>query len=462
MKLSSPYSTLALVAASVLSTAGALELTVGDTDSVCSAATELVDGIMDYYLGTRYGGTVGMFQQPYYWWESALVFGGMIDTWKICNNYTYVSTIQSAISHQKGDSNDFYGVPNQTHVEANDDQVFWGFTVLEAAERDFPAYSNNSDDPSYADLALNVYNSMADRWDADNCGGGLRWQIMSNMSGWTYKSTVSNAGVFALGARLARYTGDNELVKSSSRILRWMKKAFFVHAPTDDSDNAGNYYNVYDGADIVNGSCPVVNGAIWSYNYALMTMGSAYLYNATGDDAWGSELDKFLGGIEHYFLSPNATDVLYEYQCLQWGRCNNDQRSFRAIVARALGDVVVLAPSFADRANKIIDASAKGAASACSGGSDGHTCGMSWSDGDWDGFYGLGEQIAALEIIQNSVIGSIGVPCTEETCGDKLDSSSFVTVPAPTVTRHFTKTSTDVHTETHTTSVVTELFYTAK
>lgn len=455
MKLSS-YAAVPLLA-SVLSMANALDLTVGDKESVCDAATEIIDGIMDYYLGTRYGGTIGMFQQPYYWWESGLVFGGMIDTWKICDNYTYVSTIQSAINSQRGDNNDYYGVANQTTVEANDDQVFWGFTVLEAAERGFPAYSNNSDDPSYADLALNVYNSIAARWDTDSCNGGLRWQILSNMSGWDYKSTISNAGVFALGARLARYTGDDELVKSSSRILRWMKGAYFVNQPDTNKD----YYNVYDGADIVNGSCPVVNGALWSYSYALMTMGSAYLYNATGDDAWSSELDKFLGGIEHYFLSPNATDVLYEYQCHLWGRCNNDQRAFRAIVSRTLGEVVQLAPSFADRALKILNASAEGAAKSCSGGTDGHTCGLSWAAGEWDGYYGLGEQIAALEVIQNTVIGDIAPPCTGETCGIEIDDANFTTVPIPTVTRHFTVVATHVETETLTASTVIEQFYTA-
>nr|AIA94325.1 CAZy families GH76 protein [uncultured Pichia] len=44
-----------------ISVTDALDLTIGNKDSVCNAATKIIDGIMDYYEGTRYGGTVGMF-----------------------------------------------------------------------------------------------------------------------------------------------------------------------------------------------------------------------------------------------------------------------------------------------------------------------------------------------------------------------------------------------------------------
>lgn len=440
----------------VLSLTNAIELTVGDVNSVCDASTSLINGIMDYYLGTRYGGTIGMFQQPYYWWEAGLTFDMMIESWSICNNYTYVSIIQDAIYHQKGDENNFYNVANQSDVEANDDQVFWGFTVMEAAERNFPQYSDNSDDPNYAQLALNVYNSMAPRWDADNCGGGLRWQILSNMSGWEYKSEISNAGVFALGARLARYKNENELVRSSNRILKWMKKAYFVNQPDGE-----DYYNVYDGANIVDGSCPVINGVIWSYNYALMTMGTAYLYNTTGDDYWSDELEKFIGGIEHYFINPNTTNILYEYQCYLWGNCNNDQRVFKAVVADSLGKVVQLAPQFKNRALAIINASAEAAAASCSGGSDGHTCGTDWSTDGWDGMYGLGEQVAALSVIQNTVIDQTDIPCQEDTCGVHFEDDSFSTIPITTVTRYHTQTHTETKTMTDTISSDTTVIYTA-
>lgn len=433
----------------------AIDINLGNQDSICNAATEITNGIMDYYLGTRYGGTIGMFQQPYYWWEAGLIFGGMIDTWKICNNDTYVKIIQDAINNQRGDNNDFM-LANQSHVEANDDQVFWGFTVMEAAERNFPLYSNNNNDPNYAQLALNTYNSMAERWDNTTCNGGLRWQIFNNMSGWDYKNTISNAAVYALGGRLARYTNNNELVKSSNRVLKWLKESMFVHQ-IDGND----FYNVNDGAQIENGNCPVVNGALWSYNYAAMLMGTTYIYNTTnGDQYWDNELNLFLGGVENYMLNKTGNNVLYEYQCNLWGKCNNDQRAFRAIVARVLGEVVQLAPAYADRALKIINDSALGAAASCSGGADGKTCGINWGINEWDGWYGLGEQISALEVIQNNLINGIPPPCTENTCGEAINGNDIVLVPVPTITRFFTDINTHIVTETITVSTINQVFYT--
>ncbi len=454
------WGSLACIFAALAGTVNAIDLQVGDQESVCNAATDLVNGIMDYYLGIRYGGTVGMFQQPYYWWESGLAFGSLVDTWKFCDNDTYVSIIQDAFQHQKGADNNFNGVANQSDVEANDDQLFWGFTAMEAAERNFPPYADESDEnPSYAQIALNTYNSMAPRWDANNCDGGLRWQILSNMSGWDYKSTISTAGVYALAGRLARYTGDDEFVKSASRVLRWMKQSNFVMLSDD-----GTYYSVHDGAEIVDGNCPVVNGAIWSYNYATMMMGTVYLYSATNDDSWADELGKFLSGVEHYMVNTTGGNVLYEYQCEQFGSCNNDQRAFRAIVARVLGKIVQLAPNtdYAQRAMTLINESAQGAAASCSGGSDGVTCGMNWGINGWDGLYGLGEEISALEIIQNTLIEQVDAPCKEDTCGAQVDTNNLETIPVPTSTRYFTDVSTQVETSTATVSSVAEVFYSAK
>lgn len=458
MKLSI-FKATALIAASLAPFTNAIDLQVGNKDSVCNAATDITNGIMDYYLGIRENGTIGMFQQPYYWWESGLVFGGMIDTWKFCDNDTYVSIIQDAISAQKGPHNDFTDVTNQTDVEANDDQLFWGFTVMEAAERNFPKLPNN-DDPSYAQMALDVYNSMAPRWDSENCGGGLRWQILSNMSGWDYKSTIATSGVYALAGRLARYTNNDEFTKSANRTLRWMKESMFVYTKEGD-----DFYTVNDGAEIKDNSCAVVNGAVWSYNFATMIMGTTYLYNATnGDSAWGNELGKFIGGVEHYMLNTTGNNVLFEYQCDQWNRCNNDQRAFRAIVARVLGKVVQLAPDtdYATRAMKIIDDSAAGAAKSCSGGSDGKTCGINWGIDGWDGMFGLGEQIAALEVIQNTLIKQVPPPCTEDTCGEDINDDKIQTIPVPTSTRVFTDINTKTQVETVTVSTIDEVFYTGK
>lgn len=424
----------------ILSSTMALSLEVGNLDSSCEAATEIIDGIMDYYTGYRYGGTVGYFQEPYYWWEAGLCFGAMIDTWTICNNDTYVQMLQASIYHQAG-PNFNYMLLNQSHVEANDDQLFWGLTVMEAAERGLPPVDDSSD-ASYLEMSQAVYNTVWERWNDASCGGGLSWQIFSNMSGYDYKSTASNAGLFALGARLGRFTGNQLYFDTCTRVSEWLKESSFVTKQDD-------YYIVYDGADETN-NCGTINGYIWSYNYALMIMGSTYMYNATGDSAWSDDLQLYLNGLEHYMV---VNGVLNEYAC-ETRQCNNDQRVFKAVVARSLGEVVQLVPSMAAQAQSILDTSAAAAALSCSGGSDGKTCGMNWTIGGWDGMYGLGEQICALETIQNSVISQAKPPLkASDVSNDDGDFTFGLESLTPTLLTR-THTSFNTHTVEATTTVL--------
>ena len=71
---------------------------------------------------------------------------------------------------------------NQTLDEGNDDQVFWAFTAMEAAEMKFP--DPGSQWPSYTAMGQAVFNLQAARWDPSSCGGGLRWQITSINQGY--------------------------------------------------------------------------------------------------------------------------------------------------------------------------------------------------------------------------------------------------------------------------------------
>lgn len=429
--------------------ATALDLTLGDKDSVCSAATQIIDGIMDYYTGYRYGGTVGYFQQPYYWWEAGLAFSAMIDTWSICDNDTYVSMLQDSIYHQAGPDYN-YMIANQSDVEANDDQLFWGFTVMEAAERGFPAKDGEEHD--YLEIAQAVYNTVWERWNADHCGGGLVWQILANMSGADYKSTASNAGLFALGARLGKYTGNEMYYETCQRVSDWLKDSYFVTQKDD-------YYVVYDGANIGNNECYTINGYSWSYNYGMMMVGCTYLYKATGDSKWEDELQKYMNGIEQNLIVNN---IVTEYTCANT-ECNNDQRVFKSVLLKALGEITLLLPNtdYATRAQQILDASAQAAAESCSGGSDKKTCGMDWLQNGWDGMYGLGEQIDALEAIQQSIMNQAAQPVDADTQGAPQGDFTFGLTGDMTpewVTR--THTSYNTHTvEVTVTAVVTESIF---
>ncbi len=79
-----------------------------------------------------------------------------------------------ALVYQASPTND-YMPQNQTLNEGNDDQGFWGMSVMTAAEYKFPDPPKGQ--PGWLALAQAVFNTQAARWDDSNCGGGLRWQI---------------------------------------------------------------------------------------------------------------------------------------------------------------------------------------------------------------------------------------------------------------------------------------------
>ena len=133
-----------------------------------------------WYTGNNTGDVPGNLPSPYYWWEAGAMFMTTIDYWYYTGDTTYNDNIQQAITWQAGKIGDF--VPaNQSKTEGNDDQVFWAYAAMTAAEYNFPAPGDGY--PSWLAMAQAVFNEQAGRWDAADCGGGLRWQIFSFNNG---------------------------------------------------------------------------------------------------------------------------------------------------------------------------------------------------------------------------------------------------------------------------------------
>lgn len=57
-------------------------------------------------------------------------------------------------------------------------------------------------------------------------------------------------------------------------------------------------------------------------------------------------------------------------------------------------------------------ASALAAAKTCTGGPNGTSCGLKWTDQKWDGSRGLGEQMSALEVFQSNLVHEVAPPVT--------------------------------------------------
>jgi len=97
-------------------------------------------------------------------------------------------------------------------------------------------------------------------------------------------------------------------------------------------------------------------------------------------------------------------DIMAEMACEPYMTCNVDQRSFKAYFSRFLALTVKMAPFTTNYIMPKLQTSAKAAARFCSWGEDKNTCGLRWTEGQWEGLWGVGEQLSALETIQSNLI----------------------------------------------------------
>ena len=113
--------------------------------------------------------------------------------------------------------------------------------------------------------------------------------------------------------------------------------------------------------------------------------------------------------------------VMIEAACEPRGNCNNDQLSFKAYLSRFLAASCKWMPQLWPQIQPFIQASASAAALQCSGtgaGLTGNACGFRWTDGaNWDGTFGWGQQMSALQVILANLIPSSGDPVTAKKGG---------------------------------------------
>ncbi|KAF2753562.1 mannan endo-1,6-alpha-mannosidase DCW1 precursor [Pseudovirgaria hyperparasitica] len=386
----------------IASTADAISLTIDSADSVKSAAGAVAKGLTSYYTGYRPGDVPGNLPDPYYWWEAGAMFNALIDYWHYTGDDQYNEIIFQALLHQTGEDDDYMPV-NQSQSLGNDDQGFWGMAAMSAAERGFK--DPPADQPQWLALAQAVFNTQASRWDTTTCGGGLRWQIFTFNNGYNYKNTISNGCFFNVAARLARYTGNNTYSDWAEKTWDWVRSISL----SDDT------VHFFDGSDDLK-NCSEVNHIQWTYNAGIFMLGAAHMYNYTESETWKSRLDGIIKGVS-VFLSPDANNVIYEVACEPHNTCDEDQRSFKAYLARWIGSTMQVAPYTQETLMPILQASAAAAAKVCA---DDGTCGQVWYTGTDDGLRGVGEQMSALEVMQNLLAPSSSPPLTNTTGGTSI------------------------------------------
>lgn len=383
--------------------AAAYELDPNSTSSIKSIAKDIAADLVSMYHGHEPGGTPGLLPEPYYWWYTGAMMGTLIDYWAYTGDDEYVALTKQALLFQVGDHDDYMPL-NQTRTEGNDDQGFWGLSVMSAAEFNFP--HPEPDEPQWLALAQAVFNTQAARWDETQCGGGLRWQIFQWNNGYDYKNSISQACFFALGARLALFTGNSSYADWAETTWDWMEKVKFIDPKS---------FYIYDGAHTGN-SCSKIVPFQFSYNAGGFILGAAAMYNYTEDQVWKDRLDNLLEGVKVFFTGPEK-NIMTEVACEPVKRCNLDQQSFKAYLSRWLAVTTQWAPYTTEMILPLLRTSAVAATNVCTGGSNKRMCGLYWTKDKFEGGTSVGQQMAALEVTLSCMIESRPAPLTQDTGG---------------------------------------------
>ncbi|RCI12166.1 hypothetical protein L249_0779 [Ophiocordyceps polyrhachis-furcata BCC 54312] len=382
--------------------AAAYQLNPDSDESIKSISKLMAQDMLSFYNGHKPGGTPGLLPQPYYWWEAGAMMGSLVDYWYYTGDSSYNDIVSQGLLFQVGDHND-YMPRNQTLTEGNDDQGFWALAVMSAAENNFP--NPPADKPQWLALAQAVFNTQAARWDPEHCNGGLRWQIFHWNKGFDYKNSISQACFFALGARLALYTGNQSYAQWADKTWNWMVGVNFID----------QYWRVLDGAH-TGVNCTDIVPYQFTYNAGGFILGAAAMYNLTEDAKWKDRLDKLLDASSVFFTGPQ-NNIMTEVACEPVNRCNLDQQSFKAYLSRWLAAITKWAPHTHDVVMPYLRASAVAAAKQCTGGANGRMCGLKWNQDKYDGSTGVGQQMAAMEVTLSCMVKKRAAPVTETTGG---------------------------------------------
>ncbi|KAI1090064.1 glycoside hydrolase family 76 protein [Rostrohypoxylon terebratum] len=398
------------------------DLDVQSTDSIKDVSKQMAQDLASMYNGNEPGQTPGLLPQPYYWWEAGALMGAFVDYWYYTGDTAYNDIATQGLLWQVGPYND-YMPPNQTLTEGNDDQGFWGMAVMSAAEYKFP--DPPSGQPGWLALAQAVFNTQAARWDPDHCNGGLRWQIFTWNNGFDYKNSISQACFFNIAARLALYTGNSTYAEWATRTWDWMVGVKFID----------NNYRIYDGGHIED-NCTTITPYEFSYNVGAFLLGTAAMvaYSNTTTkqqsdvEMWSERVDGILNSTEQIFFFGNDTDdrIMIEIACEPVNLCDTDELSFKAYLSRWMAATTKWAPWTFTRIKTLLSNSAVAAAKQCTGGDNHRMCGLKWANnsGEWDGTTGVGQQMAALEVVLANMIEQAEAPVTNGTGGTSAGNPS--------------------------------------
>jgi mannan endo-1,6-alpha-mannosidase len=384
---------------------------VEDFDSIRSVAAIVAEDLLSFYRGDEPGWVPGILPGPppdgdYYWWQGGAMWGALLDYRHHTGDNTYDDMISEALLFQTGPDRNYMPL-NWSASMGNDDQAFWGMSAMLAAEVGFT--DPEPDQAQWLALAQAVFNSQSVEErrvpPGDRCEWGLRWQVFSSNQGYNYINTIANGCYFNIGARLARYTGNDTYMEYASRTYDLLERLGYVN----------DQYDVYDGAHLPD--CLDTNKAQFSYNAALLLQGAAFLYNHTnGEEIWKTRVDGLLSRIIEVFFPDN---IAFEPSC-EPGNCNTDMESFKGYLHRWMGTTMQLAPHTQPIILPVLQNSLQAALAQCTGGDNGRFCGFHWNTGTFDGEVGAGQQMNVLGALVSVMTQTVPPPLTNGTGGTSV------------------------------------------
>lgn len=379
---------------------------------------------MSYYKGNQSGEIIGLIdRQPpngdYYWWNSAVLWSTMIDYWRYTGDDTYNTLAVEGITWQNGGKGNPFMPPNFTATAGNDDYGFWAMAAMQAVELDFPSAPQGQ--PGWLDLAQGVFDFMVKRYSSEKaCDGGLRWQVPPTNKGYEIKNTISNAVFLNLGARLARFTGNQTQADWAEKTWTWLTTIGLI----DDKSN------VFELTSTVT-NCTQIHKLQTSYTAGVLLQAAAYMYNQvrpllpqrlpaspsltltcqTTDatqKTWQNRLTALADRTLAVFFARDG-GVLSEISCEIDDRttCTDDMRLFKGITLRSLASAAQMAPFLRDTIAPKLKSTAAAAVKACDGGLRGRECAFRWADGDEGAakLTGVREEMNALSAV---LVGGLG------------------------------------------------------
>ena len=273
---------------------------------------------------------------------------------------------------------------------------FWNLATLAAAERYLPGPPGNL---QWINLATSRFDTQATRWDTTTCNGGFRAQVSESSSGFYVKDALSNGAFFQLASRLARYTGNQTYADWASKVYDWTTSVLLI------DNRQWKDWAVWQDA-LISDNCETLNETYWTVNAGLYLYGSAVMYDITKDAIWYNRTMELLART-YSFATEIDINVIVDWACDSPGgnyTCTDDERVYKGIFSRFLGDMIVMAPYTVEEDMRRLNASAIMAAKLCN--DQGTSCKGHWFTED-EGLMAvrhpepkIQEIINALEVVQ--------------------------------------------------------------